>query len=80
MKRGVTLFFLFYCSLSFSQKQYVGIIQTGSGQPVAGCTLRVLNTDVATVSSAAGLFELPSLPTGEYLLEASSIGMATTNI
>ena len=80
MKRGVTLFFLFYCSLSFSQKQYVGIIQTGSGQLVAGCTLRVLNTDVATVSSAAGLFELPSLPTGEYLLEASSIGMATTNI
>lgn len=54
---------------------------TGSNQvPVAGATIRVLNTAIAVISDSTGHFTCPPLQQGQYIVQVQAIGFATTEI
>jgi trimeric autotransporter adhesin len=59
-----------------------GQVQTQSGVPVAGATVRITNTDTHKVwlswTDETGKFSFPQLPEGYYHIEVSQLGFVTT--
>src|SRR5208282_3862905 len=61
-----------------------GQVQTQSGQPVPGATVRLTNTDTHKVwlswTDETGKFVFPELPAGYYHVEASQLGFVPAAI
>ena len=61
-----------------------GQVQTQSGQPVPGATVRLTNTDTHKVwlswTDETGKFVFPELPAGYYHVEASQLGFVAAAI
>ncbi|HEX9749751.1 MAG TPA: TonB-dependent receptor [candidate division Zixibacteria bacterium] len=47
------------------------VIDTETGQPIAGALVRVLNTDIETYTDAKGRYTILNMPVGRYTLVAS---------
>lgn len=56
-----------------------GRISNGRSEPVAGATVSILNLDRSVVSDTNGIFEFKGLRKGQYELEVSAAGYATTS-
>ena len=52
------------------------IVDAGSGQPLPGTNIRVMEADRGAATDAAGGFSITGLPPGSYRLRASFIGYA----
>ena len=81
-----TIFYTLLFTLIFFQK---GISQNNTGQVsgkivnidfeyVEGITIRLLNTPYATSTDEQGNFYLRNIPNGNYILQASGIGLTAT--
>lgn len=79
---GLFLFawMLFSGSTAFSQTKTIsGVINDESGKPVAGASVKVVQTKVGTTTNENGRFKL-SLPAGNATLEISYVGFETQRI
>ena len=80
MKTGI-LFFISTLFLSILAAQPVsplsGKITDPQSGPIPGATVRILNTNSATVTDAEGSFTLSNIFAGNYTLEVSAIGYAS---
>jgi len=79
--RGVLLII---CTLSFltsfsQQRKFSGTIRDEKGAPLAGATVTVKNSRVATTSDVNGVFKL-TLPENANSLVVSYVGMATQEV
>ncbi|MEO6454908.1 MAG: TonB-dependent receptor [Ginsengibacter sp.] len=65
--------FLFFINVLFAQKTVSGKITDASGQPVAGSTISVRGSNVATQTNADGTFTI-TVPSANSRLMISSVG------
>lgn len=76
MRRGVLVLILFLAFFNcFSQVSFSGKIVDERSVPVQAATVALLNTNVATITNAAGLFTFSVFP-GTYWLQVSATGYA----
>lgn len=74
------IFFLLFSSIQLNAqtlRQLSGRITDAQRNPVAGATVRLLNTNRATVSGGNGNFSFQNLPSGQYTVQVSAVGFAT---
>ena len=76
---------LLYSSLSYAQSNLAtitGDITDPSDRAVPGATVKVRSVGTGAVragtTDAAGAYQIPGLAPGEYSIEASAVGFATT--
>ena len=67
---------LLLSNVLFAQKTISGTVTNNNNQPVAGATVIVKGTTVATQTDDAGNFTI-SLPSGRSVLTFSSVGFET---
>ncbi len=77
--------FLFFLIVSFykvnSQGLIKGIVKDAKNkETMVGSTIRVLNTSLATVANAEGVFQISNVPNGKYTLEITMIGYLKNTI
>ncbi len=79
MKSLGAIVILFFCQLVFAQSNQVSgrLVEDGTDIPLIGATIKVKDWKVGTTTDAQGNFTI-ELPNGEYELEISSVGYATT--
>lgn len=53
------------------------VIDTENGEHIPGCLIKILKSDLATVTDASGHYVFRDLKPGEYTLEASFMGYTT---
>ncbi|HVX49240.1 MAG TPA: TonB-dependent receptor [Chitinophagaceae bacterium] len=72
---------MFVSSLVYSQggASVSGRVLDQKSKPIQGASIFVLNTNLATVSSNDGGFEIKSIAAGDYTLSVSAVGFATIN-
>src|SRR5688572_593013 len=73
-----SFFFLIYLGAS-AQKQVVGVVKDHLGNPVAGATVEVKGTNVATITGSNGSFTI-TVPSGRNTLVISYVGLETQTI
>lgn len=56
------------------------VVESDTGEPLTGATLRVGNTTTGTMTDIDGQFEFSELPTGEDKLRVSYIGMSSREL
>ena len=67
------------CSIQAQQaKTLTGKVVNSRSAAVPGCTVYLLNTNEGTISDQQGLFSFKNLREGNYILQVSAIGYATT--
>src|SRR3954453_15965063 len=72
------LMLLIYSSHLFSQVRISGRITDGKGDPVAGTTIVIKNTNAGTASGADGNYQFsPNLKNGAHQISFSHIGYST---
>lgn len=82
MKQKFT-FLLFLLTTTFlylqaqTLRQLDGKITDAQNNPVAGASVRLLNTSHAAVSGTSGEFSFRNLPSGQYTVQVSGVGFAT---
>lgn len=79
---GLFLFawMLLLSSSAYSQTKTIsGVVNDESGKPIAGVSVKVVQTKVGTTSNENGRFKL-NLPAGNATLEISSVGFETERI
>ncbi len=75
MKTHFTWLLLFYSTVAFCQTGAIrGTISGSSRTPLAGITIRLEGTTLATATDNAGNFFLTRVPAGNYTLVASGVG------
>jgi TonB-dependent starch-binding outer membrane protein SusC len=74
----ITIATLFVSSFSYAQKTIIGVVKDSKG-PIAGSTIIVKGTSIATQSGNDGSFSI-TLPKGRSSIVVSSIGFATREI
>ncbi|HVZ57849.1 MAG TPA: TonB-dependent receptor [Chitinophagaceae bacterium] len=75
-----TLVTLFLTTLAFAQKQVTGKISNSADkQPIAGATVAVKGTNIATQTNIDGVFTL-TVPAGRNTLVVSSVGYKTVEM
>jgi len=72
------IFLLLFAFVADAQKQVTGIVKSPTG-PVAGATVVVKNTNVATQSDASGKFSI-LVPAGKSTLIISFVGLDTKEV
>lgn len=82
MKKWMFLLVLnFICTqiTVFSQQTFLGkgLVKNAQGQPISGATIKVLNTEIGTVTDKYGQFIIQSIPLKFETIEVSAIGYAT---
>jgi Carboxypeptidase regulatory-like domain len=82
--RALICFFCFASAIwaqAVSTSQVTGTVQDGSGAPVAGAQVRLMQTDTGqvriTASGPDGAYLFPNLSIGSYRMEISKEGFAT---
>lgn len=56
------------------------IINYSNQSPVKSATIRLLGTDKGAISGDGGLYKIPNVPVGRYMLQATFIGYETQTI
>lgn len=64
------------CNTIFSQRM-TGKITSKNGEGLRGTNIKILNSNLGTVTDADGKFEFKALPLGIAILEVSAIGYST---
>ena len=64
---------------ALGQHQLKGVI-TGSGEPLAGASVVILNTHYGVSSGSDGSFEFKNLKKGEYEIRVSFMGFETKTL
>ena len=79
MKNIFFLFcFLLYCDIAFAQTGTArGVVYDENMEPAIGASIIVKNSNFYAVSDLNGMFIIPNMPFGDYILEVSYIGYAT---
>jgi len=75
---SLTIILLLFAFVADAQKQVSGIVKSPQG-PVAGATVVVKNTNVATQTDATGKFSI-AVPAGKSVLVISYIGLDTKEV
>lgn len=77
--RGVVLVPVFLAVSAFGQRGEVrGVVRDGrGGEPLARVDVRLLDTGFQTVTDGEGVFRLPDLPPGTYVLDVSTVHYRT---
>ena len=73
------LFLLIFSFVAFSQNKgnLSGKIIDDKSNPVTGASIHLLNTQLGTITNDAGIFQLSSIPAGNYTIQISAIGYAS---
>lgn len=74
----LSFFFLIYLGVS-AQKQVSGVVKDHTNTPVAGATVEVKGTNVATITGINGAFSI-TMPAGRNVLVISYVGLETQTI
>jgi len=74
VKLILTLGLLFLFSTAFSQVKITGQVMTPNKEPIAGATVQLLGSNIATVTNDQGIFELQNVRKGQYQLLVSATG------
>ncbi|RBQ06217.1 TonB-dependent receptor [Pedobacter miscanthi] len=70
--------FLLTCFAAGAQQNNIsGTVKDDKNESIANVTVRVLNTNLSTVSKVNGAFEITNVPAGKLTLKFSAIGYAT---
>jgi iron complex outermembrane recepter protein len=59
------------------QARLSGTVADVQGQPIAGATIHLLNTEITVASDSVGRFTIPRLTGGMYIVQVSAIGYTT---
>ncbi|TWR25115.1 TonB-dependent receptor [Mucilaginibacter pallidiroseus] len=68
------------CCTAFAQSAITGRVTGSKGEPINGALITLLNTNYATTTNQQGVFTLPAVQAGNYVVHVSSPGMAAVNI
>src|SRR5687767_3380954 len=76
-----TLFILMLACISFAQQQtdLSGKIIDAKSNPVSKASVSILNTNIGAITDANGVFIIRNILPGNYTVQISAIGYATTN-
>ena len=81
LKRNLFFWLVITHFIAFSQTGTIrGIIYDEVLEPAMGASVLVKDSQFYAVSDFNGLFVIPNLPYGEYILDISYIGYATQSI
>ncbi|SEA15014.1 TonB-dependent receptor [Bizionia paragorgiae] len=80
MKTILSLLFMLFCGVSFSQTTLTGTVLDSNSQPIPGANVIVLGSSVGTVSDFDGNFTLKVNQDPPFTVQASSVGFSTENI
>jgi iron complex outermembrane receptor protein len=78
---GVTLFILMLSCISVAQQrnELSGKIIDAKSNPVSKASVSILNTNMGAITDANGVFVIRNISPGNYTVQVSAIGYATTN-
>ena len=80
MKRFFTILFLLIGIKIFADDGSVqGSIQDGSGEPLWGANVYLLNTSFGASTDSAGTYQIQGIPVGKYTLVCDYIGYRSEN-
>ena len=80
MKRFIaTLFFLVGIKILADDGSVQGSIQDGSGEPLWGANVYLLNTSFGASTDSAGTYQIQGIPVGKYTLVCDYIGYRSEN-
>ena len=80
MKRFFTILFLLVGIKIFADDGSVqGSIQDGSGDPLWGANVYLLNTSFGASTDSAGTYQIQDIPVGKYTLVCDYIGYRSQN-
>ena len=80
MTLGNTLLLLLCCIMVKGQTiNYSGKLTDKQSHPISSASVRILNTNIATVSDNEGIFHFNKLTAGKYIMEITAIGYASIN-
>src|SRR5450631_3221381 len=70
-----------FITLPVAAQQHTGIhgTVTGSGKPIVGATLRLLELDRTAHTDSRGAYSFPNVPNGSYTLFVQVIGYSSTS-
>jgi len=76
LPRFVTIFFMFYSTLTFSQNGVIGgrVFSSDNNEPVPFASVVVFGTTIGALSDDMGNFEIKGIPPGFIRVAATSIG------
>ncbi len=76
--KSITLLFCIFsfCIESFSQS-ITGKITSKSGEGLRGTNIKILNSNLGTVSDTDGKYQFKKVPSGNLILEISAVGFST---
>ncbi len=80
MKVYLIVLTLFFCGLASAQNTISGTVTDGSGQPVPGANVIVVDDASGTVTDADGNFTLATTKTPPFTIEISSVGYAMQTV
>jgi iron complex outermembrane recepter protein len=80
MKMYVTMFILFFCSVSFAQSSISGKVTDGTDQPIPGANVNIVGDSNGTVTDFTGAFELKTKTPFPLTIEVSMLGFATQTV
>jgi len=81
-RRTVSLFLLlviFYSAQAQSGGTLSGTITDSKPEAIAGATVVILNTNYSAIADNKGIFRIPAISPGTYMLVVSATGFATVN-
>lgn len=76
----ITIFFLLgsvACAWGQNRGSLSGKITDAQSQPVAGVTVRLINSAYGTATDANGAYTISEIPTGDYTLQVTAVGYAS---
>ncbi len=76
----ITIFFLLgsiACAWGQTRGSLSGKITDAQSQPVAGVTVRLINSPYGTATDANGSYSISEVPSGDYTLQITAIGFAS---
>src|SRR5688572_10761042 len=76
----ITIFFVFgsiACAWGQNRGSLSGKITDAQSQPVAGVTVRLINSPYGTATDANGSYSVSEIPSGDYTLQITAIGFAS---
>ncbi|MCX7546427.1 TonB-dependent receptor [Xanthomarina sp. F1114] len=79
MKSILSLLFLFFCGISYSQTTISGVVTDENSQPIPGANVIIVGTSTGTVTDFDGNFFLTVSQEPPFTLQASSVGFSTVN-
>ena len=78
-KLFVILFFLVGMKIFADDGSVQGSIQDGSGEPLWGANVYLLNTSFGASTDSAGIYQIQNIPVGKYTLVCDYIGYRSQN-